>query len=139
MLSLGGTTNIAGAFYHYPEAKSSLKELVIMGGNYHGLELNFLVDKAAADFVLELDVNKVLITAQLCLTTTVDSTDANKLKESSCGAFGKRIYPVVEFKAWSMGILSPWLFDESQNEKRGFHPWDVIGMDSTINAFKTIF
>ena len=129
LLSLGAVTNVAGAIYHYPETMKLLKEVVIMGGNYYGFELNFAMDKGAADFLLAAKVPKTLITAQICLNATFDVNDANKLLDKKCGSFAQIAHPIMHKHAQNLAKLNPWLFVEDADEgkeKKGFHPWDIV-------------
>lgn len=129
LLSLGAVTNVAGAIYHHPETLRLLKEVVIMGGNYYGFELNFAMDKAAADFLLAAKVPKTLITAQICLNATIDVNDVDKLLDKSCGAFARAEHATMRKHAENLAKLNPWLFVEDAEEgkeKEGFHPWDIV-------------
>ncbi len=134
LLALGPLTNVASAMLLDPGFAPNLKELVIMGGSLHFWpfsffgEFNFHSDGSAAALVMSADVQKTLLSMDVCSQVVFRREQLRMLEEHDS--------PVSRFL---VGAISPWL---ELNRKvffraGGFFPWDVVAAAYLID--KTLF
>lgn len=90
ILAIGPLTNLAIVFAERPDLLAKVKRLVILGGSELGIgnmsrvaEFNFFTDPHAAQEVLQLPVEKVLIPLERCYEITIPLEKFTVLKEKS--------------------------------------------------------
>lgn len=88
-IALGPLTNLARLFTLWPDAASSLREVVIMGGGLNvsnvegGAEYNFSMDPAAVETVLSLPLKKTLAPLDLTHTLAFSAGECGEIVEEA--------------------------------------------------------
>lgn len=101
LVPIGPLTNIALLFKMYPEVKSNIKEIVLMGGAVKGgnrtpvAEFNMFVDPHAAKIVFDENVKIVMCGLDVTLKTRISTEDVKEI--AGYGKVGEMVSQLLSY------------------------------------------
>ena len=118
IVAIGPLTNIALLFHHYPETRSQVKELIIMGGCINKWEFNFANDPNATDYVLQLPIPTTVCGYETCCAQKFTDHHYQLLREKKTP---RAKYLMKEIYSW---FKLNWKNPQKLHLGRGFYPFD---------------